>query len=68
MEKKDAKSRLIWWVLLLQEFNLVVKYQKGTKNQVVDYLSSIKDEGMLKFRNKLEMDDTFPDKYVLAVS
>ena len=26
--KKDAKARLIWWVLLLQEFNLQIKDKK----------------------------------------
>ena len=25
LTKKDAKPRLIWWILLLQEFNLVIK-------------------------------------------
>ena len=32
MEKKDAKTRLIHWVLLLQEFDFEVKYRKGTEN------------------------------------
>jgi hypothetical protein len=29
LTKKDAKTRLIRWILLLQEFDLEIKYKKG---------------------------------------
>lgn len=28
LEKKDAKSRPIWWVLFLKEFNIEIKDEK----------------------------------------
>ena len=41
MAKKDAKPKLIRWVLLLQEFDFEVMDRKGTKNQVADQLSRL---------------------------
>ena len=38
LAKKDAKPRLIRWVLLLQEFDLEIKYKKGIDNVIVDHL------------------------------
>ena len=41
LTKKNAKARLIRWVLLLQEFNLQIKGKKGVENVVVDHLSRL---------------------------
>nr|GEU85748.1 reverse transcriptase domain-containing protein [Tanacetum cinerariifolium] len=32
LSKQDAKPRLLWWVLLLQEFDIIIRDKKGMKN------------------------------------
>ena len=60
MTKKDAKPRLVRWVLLLQEFDLEIK--KGTKNLVADHLSWL--EGP---RDEVHVNDNFPDEQLLVI-
>jgi hypothetical protein len=43
MNKKDAKIRLIRWVLLLQEFDLHIVKRKGEDNPVADHLSRMEN-------------------------
>ncbi|GJY99412.1 reverse transcriptase domain-containing protein [Tanacetum coccineum] len=41
--KKDAKARLLRWVLLLQEFHFKVIDTKGAENYVADHLSRLEN-------------------------
>ncbi|KAJ9558521.1 hypothetical protein OSB04_013135 [Centaurea solstitialis] len=44
ISKKDAKPRLIRWILLLQEFDLEIVDRKGINNQVADHLSRLEKQ------------------------
>ena len=64
MEKKDAKPRLIRWVLLLQEFDLHIIDRKGAENPVADNLSRL--ENVLD--DPLPIDDSFTNEQLDAIN
>nr|GEY36126.1 reverse transcriptase domain-containing protein [Tanacetum cinerariifolium] len=43
LSKQDAKLRLIRWVLLLQEFDIIILDKKGIKNLATDHLSRLEN-------------------------
>ncbi|XP_022841909.1 uncharacterized protein LOC111365593 [Olea europaea var. sylvestris] len=64
MEKKDAKPRLIRWILLLQEFDLEIKDKKGSENMVADHLSRLEDTERTEI---VEINEIFPDEQIFGV-
>ncbi|GKE33478.1 reverse transcriptase domain-containing protein [Tanacetum coccineum] len=41
--KQDAKPRLLWWILLLQEFTIEIRDKKGAENLAADHLSRLEN-------------------------
>ena len=65
LSKKEAKPRLIRWILLLQEFDLEIRDKKGAENVVADHLSRLRyDDG----KGSTPIDDSFPDDHLLALA
>ena len=64
--KKDAKPRLIHWVLLLQEFDLEIKDKKGTENFIVDHVSRLENPTLPK--ESTEIKEAFPDEQLFAIT
>ncbi|GJS98661.1 reverse transcriptase domain-containing protein [Tanacetum coccineum] len=57
--KKDAKARLLRWVLLLREFDFKVIDTKGAENYAVDHLSRVENPHENVFDPK-EINENFP--------
>nr|GFC30332.1 reverse transcriptase domain-containing protein [Tanacetum cinerariifolium] len=57
--KKDAKARLLRWILLLQEFDFKVIDTRGAENYAADHLSRLENPYKNVFDAK-EINKTFP--------
>ncbi|CAN6677885.1 unnamed protein product [Malus baccata var. baccata] len=60
--KKEAKPRLIRWMLLLQEFDIEIRDKKGSENVVADHLSRMVHE-----EHAVPIIETFPDEQLMSV-
>ena len=65
LTKKDTKPRLLRWILLLQEFDLIIKDKKGVENVVADHLSRLNYE--IK-EEPIPIKETFPDEQLFAIT
>ncbi|CAN6576789.1 unnamed protein product [Malus baccata var. baccata] len=59
--KKEAKPRLIRWMLLLQEFDIEIRDKKGVENVVADHLSRMVHE------EASPISETFPDEQLMSI-
>ncbi|CAN6573221.1 unnamed protein product [Malus baccata var. baccata] len=59
---KEAKPRLIRWMLLLQEFDIEIRDKKGSENVVANHLSR-----MVHNEESLPIAETFPDEQLLYI-
>nr|GEV61260.1 reverse transcriptase domain-containing protein [Tanacetum cinerariifolium] len=59
LNKQDAKSRFLWWVLLLQEFDITIRDKKGYENLVADHLSRLKNPHKDVLENN-DINENFP--------
>ncbi|GKC84928.1 reverse transcriptase domain-containing protein, partial [Tanacetum coccineum] len=52
LAKQDAKPRLLRWILLLQEFDVIIHDKKGAENLAADHLSRLENPHQDVLENK----------------
>nr|GEW51333.1 hypothetical protein [Tanacetum cinerariifolium] len=65
--KQAAKSRLIRWILMFQEFDMAIRNKKGAKNRAANHLSRL-ENSKLKKLTKDETRDMFPEEKLMSIS
>nr|GEW92331.1 reverse transcriptase domain-containing protein [Tanacetum cinerariifolium] len=64
-KKQDVKPCLIRWILLLQEFNIELKYKKGTKNVAAKHLSQIDND---ETSDDSDVDNNFSGETLMEIT
>ncbi|GKA58923.1 reverse transcriptase domain-containing protein [Tanacetum coccineum] len=59
LAKQDAKPRLLCWILLLQEFDVIIRDKKGAENLAADHLFRLENPHQSDLEKK-EITETFP--------
>jgi len=63
MNKKEAKARLIRWILLLQELGLEIQDKQCIENVVAHHLSRIRNAPKIQ----APINEDFPEEHILAI-
>ncbi|GJV27319.1 hypothetical protein Tco_1383767 [Tanacetum coccineum] len=64
---KMLRPGLMRWILLLQEFDVIIRDKKGAENLAADHLSRLENPHQDKLENK-EITETFPSKLLDRVA
>ncbi|GJU07037.1 reverse transcriptase domain-containing protein [Tanacetum coccineum] len=67
LAKQDAKPRLLQWILLLQEFDVIIRDKKGAENLAADHLSRLENPHQGELEKK-ETNETFPLETLRTIS
>ncbi|GKC40075.1 reverse transcriptase domain-containing protein [Tanacetum coccineum] len=59
LAKQDAKQRLLRWILLIQEFDVIIHDKKGAENLTADHLLRLENPYQDDLENK-EINEAFP--------
>nr|GEU72533.1 reverse transcriptase domain-containing protein [Tanacetum cinerariifolium] len=59
LAKEDTNPRLLWWILLLQESDVIILVKKGAENLAAKHLSRLENPHQDELEKK-EITETFP--------